>query len=473
MLSNIFISIAVFAGRLHPVLVHLPIGILLLAALFHLFSPAEKRQALYPAISLALFWGMLSAASACISGFLLSRSGDYELSAISGHQWSGIGVLIVSALAWYLNKQKNKQLRWVLMLLVLLIVIAGHLGGSITHGADYLTGAFGSNETGGPLKREPIANIQEAVVYTDLVQPVLAARCYGCHGPKKQKGKLRLDSPDLLMKGGKDGKVLIPGKADESNLMERILLPLSDEDHMPPKEKPQLSRQDIELLNWWINGGADFTRKVREYSPTPSIKPILAALQSGGIQEEAGVSAIPSTPVRRADTAAIRRLTNRGVVVLPVAQNSHYLSANFVAVDSVTINDLLLLEPVKEQLVWLKAGGAGITDAGLEVIGRLGSLTRLYLEKNPVTDRGIAHLKNLAALQYLNLGGTGVKMQGLEQLKSLKNLQHLYLYQTPVYGTDWTNLQRLFPKTEIDTGGYIVPVFESDTTLFKKKNEDK
>jgi mono/diheme cytochrome c family protein/uncharacterized membrane protein len=465
----VILSIAEFIGRFHPVLVHLPIGILLIAFLFQFLSRKEKYKSLDPAVSVALFWGMLSAVASCISGFILSRSDDYDESLISKHQWFGIAVAVVSIIAYFLKRKNNKYVTLMVALMSLLIIITGHLGGSITHGSDYLTKAFFSSnsETIGE-KRKPIPDVQEAAVYANVVKPILETRCYSCHGPNKQKGKLRLDEPNFILTGGKEGKIIIAGKPDESDLIKRILLPKESKNHMPPIEKPQLSKQDLDLLHWWVSTGADFNKKVKELPQTEKIKPALLALQSGEVKEEDGrLSDIPGKAVEKADNAAIQNLRERGIAVIPVAQNSNYLSANFVAVDSLTEKDLQLLEPLKKQLIGLKLGNAKITDANLEIIAKLSSLAGLFLERTLVTDKGIVQLKKLSQLQYLNLVGTKVTAKGLEQLKDLKDLRKIYLYQASISGSEWSNLKKLFPKTMIDTGGYKVPVLAGDTTEFK------
>jgi mono/diheme cytochrome c family protein/uncharacterized membrane protein len=458
-------SIPEFIGRFHPVLVHLPIGILLLAALFQLMSRKEKFKSLNTAVGITLFWGTLFAIASCISGFLLSNTDDYDEALIFKHQWFGITVALISLIAYLLNKKNNNLTKYVITLMALLIIITGHLGGSITHGSDYLTKVFSSdNANTTEAKRKPIPNIQEAVVYNDIVKPILESKCYGCHGANKQKGKLRLDLPDFILKGGKDGKVIIAGKADESDLIKRILLSKESKDHMPPKEKPQLSKQDIDLLHWWVASGADFNKKVNALTQTEKIKPLLVALQSVEVKEEIKLLDVPEKPVEKAEPAIIKKLKDRGVAVMPVAQNGNYLSASFVAVDSFTKKDILLLEPLKKQLIWLKLGSSKTTDEELEEITKLTSLTRLSLEKTLITDKGLQQLKNLSQLQYLNLVGTKVTAQGVEQLKGLKNLQQIYLYQTAISHDEWDNLKKAFPKTMIDTGGYKVPMLISDTT---------
>lgn len=457
-----------FIGRFHPVLVHLPIGILLIAVLFQFLSRKEKYELLDAAVVIALFWGMLSAVASCISGFLLSRSDDYDESLISKHQWFGIAVAVVSVVAYFFKKKNNKYVTPMMTLMSLLIIITGHLGGSITHGSDYLTKVFsgGDNETANA-KRKPVPDAQEAFIYADIVKPVLETRCYNCHGPNKQKGKLRLDAPNFILKGGKDGEIITAGKPDESELIKRILLPKESKDHMPPIEKPQLSKQDLYLLHWWVSTGADFTKKVKELPQTEKIKPALLALQSGEVKDETKLSDIPAKPVEKADGKIIRQLIERGVAVMPVAKNSNYLSANFVAVDSVTEKDLQLLLPLKKQLIRLKLGHSEITDADLKIIAELTALTALSIERTGVTDNGIQFLRNLLQLQYLNLTGTKATAKGLESLKDLKNLRQVYLYQTAVKGSDWGYLKKIFPQTIIDTGGYKLPLLESDTSELK------
>jgi mono/diheme cytochrome c family protein len=93
-------------------------------------------------------------------------------------------------------------------------------------------------------------------VFTGIVEPIFARSCVSCHGEKKQKKKLRLDSLPAILKGGKDGAVVVPGNADKSDLVDRIELDLNDDDHMPPKGKPQLSDREILIIEWWINSGA-------------------------------------------------------------------------------------------------------------------------------------------------------------------------------------------------------------------------
>ncbi len=312
--------------------------------------------------------------------------------------------------------------------------------------------------------------MQEANVYADIIQPIFENKCYTCHNKSKKKGGLRLDEPSFILKGGKDGEVIKPGNAEESDMMRRLLLPRNEEDHMPPKEKPQLKENEIALIHWWIGSGAPFDKKIRELEQNEKIKPILLSLQK---VVKKSLPDVPEKPVVAADEKVVKQLREKGVVIIPVTRNSNYLSANFVTVDSVTEKEMVLLGSLKKQLIWLKLSDKNISDSLLKTVGQLTNLTRLQLDNTPVTDKGIVSLQTLVNLQYLNLVGTKVTSHGLIQLKGLPNLQAIYLYKTFINFTEWAQLKKNFPKVTLDTGGYQVPFLETDTVIVKppeKKN---
>lgn len=456
-------NISELIGHLHPALVHLPIGILLLAAVLQLLTLESKYATLHTAASIALFWGMITAILSCISGYLLSQSGDYDEELVDTHKWSAFATAFVSIIAYLFNRWENVFAKWAVLLMIIGIIVTGHLGGSLTHGTDYLTKGF-SSEDSTRKEIKPIADVQEANVYTDIIRPIFENRCYTCHNKSKKKGGLRLDGPSFILKGGKDGEVIKPGSADESDMIKRLLLPRNDEDHMPPKEKPQLKENEIALIHWWIATGATFDKKARELEQTEKIKPILLSLQKA---TKKSIPDVPEKPVEAADEKTVKQLREKGVVLIPVTRSSNYLSANFVSVDSVTQKELTLLESLKKQLIWLNLGDKNISDTLLKSIGELTSLTRLQLDNTQITDKGLALLQPLINLQYLNLVGTKITSQGLVQLKGFRNLQAIYLYKTFINPSEWPRLKNNFPEVTLDTGGYQVPFLETDTLIVK------
>ena len=127
-------------------------------------------------------------------------------------------------------------------------------------------------EIGNKPKITRIATIEEPkdekpaadTVYGALIHPVLEAKCTGCHGAEKQKGKLAVHTLEALLKGGKSGDTVVAKKAADSSLVKRISLPKEDDDHMPPEDKEQLTEKEIALLKWWIDAGADGAVKLSD-----------------------------------------------------------------------------------------------------------------------------------------------------------------------------------------------------------------
>jgi hypothetical protein len=87
------------------------------------------------------------------------------------------------------------------------------------------------------LSKLPPAAKKENVTYAKDIRPLFEASCFRCHGEERQKGELRLDTLESALKGGEDGKVIIPGKSKESLLVVAVAQ-IDDETAMPPKRRP-------------------------------------------------------------------------------------------------------------------------------------------------------------------------------------------------------------------------------------------
>lgn len=455
-----------FFGRFHPVLVHLPIGFLLLALILQWLSRKEKYMAILPAIRVSFLLGMISAIVSCLSGWSLSLGGEYDEATLDLHKWFGISVAVFSLIGYVFSAKPSSLLKNVLSITtVVLIIITGHLGGTLTHGEGFLTKGIFTSKDSSKSARKVIANVQDAQVFEDIIQPILIDKCGGCHSAKKQKGGLRIDGKDWILKGGKDGKVFVQGDANASELYKRIILDPLDEKHMAPKGKPQLTEQEINLIQWWISSDAGFEKKVKDVAQPAQIAPALLAMQSAAVTQKK--AAIPEGTVDAVSQSVLDTLRNAGIVILPVAVNSNYLLANFVSIPKLTDRTVALLKQVRKQLVWLKLGYANLSEESWKVIGQCNNLTRLSIEHTNITDANLKYLAELKNLQYLNLVGTKVSAQGVEQLKDLKQLEMLYLGQTMINGNDLVSLRKLFPKTNLDSGNYHLEFIASDTQLLK------
>src|SRR4051812_2165253 len=97
---------------------------------------------------------------------------------------------------------------------------------------------------------------EQKVDFARDVQPIFKSACYQCHGPDKQKGKLRLDAKTIALHGGKAGQGIVPGQAEQSELFKRI--PSKDEDERMPQDREPLSAEQIAVLRAWIEQGANW-----------------------------------------------------------------------------------------------------------------------------------------------------------------------------------------------------------------------
>jgi len=461
-------------GRFHPLLVHLPIGILLLAFVFECISIFPRYKNVRHAIQPALLFGALSAIASAGSGYFLSLDGGYEESLLSLHRNAGIATAAFASLFYFLrkntlhnfqDKSKRKMARMVLFsLLVLLVSFTGHLGGSLTHGEDYLFGGATDAENSTlSLKISSTSVMDSAVLYTDVIEPILSARCYGCHSSKKQKGQLRLDQHPFILKGGKHGAVIVAGVPDSSAMFARLMLPLEDEHHMPPNEKPQPSSAEIALVQSWIKDGASFDKLVSAYGQAASISNYVGAL----LYEVSKEPLLPHEDVAAASQDVIEALKAKGILVIPLAEESHYLSVSFVNARVATDEDIELLVPLRDQLLWLDLGRTKITELALKTVAELRHLTQLNLEYTAVGDNGMKDISSLADLVSLNLVGTKVGDTGLSFLSPLKKLKSIFLYESNTTAEGTRQLVLALPSVEIDTGSYRLPALDTDTIIFK------
>ena len=249
-----------FIGHLHPLLVHLPIGIFLFSFIISILKK-EQRESLNGAFGLSILIGSISALASCIAGYILAQSGDYNLELVTKHQWTGISTCVLGFIAYFWI-QYRRILLWATFLVM---AVAGHFGGTLTHGEGYFFATESTSVQETDSIRPSIVDIkiqdkqvdainetEEIFLYRDQVRPILQNKCYACHSEIKMKNGLRLDGESFIKKGGKNGKIFVSGNPNKSSLYTHLRLPLSDEKHMPPKGKRQLSENEIATIHNWI-----------------------------------------------------------------------------------------------------------------------------------------------------------------------------------------------------------------------------
>ncbi|HSF45290.1 MAG TPA: c-type cytochrome domain-containing protein [Chitinophagaceae bacterium] len=451
-----------FFGRLHPLLVHLPIGILVIGLILYWWQSIDRSKDFSAALKPIFLLGTVAAVASCITGLVLADGGDYDGTAINRHRNTGIALAVISIYFWYLVSKNyyGKRTNYISYSILIALLVTGHYGASLTHGSGFLF--EGSSDKAYLIK--PVANVQEALVYQDVINPIMQQKCVSCHGADKQKGKLRLDTEEFIKKGGKNGEV-IKGK-EEAELLNRILLPPDDEDHMPPKEKGQLTKDQLALIKWWINSGASFTARVKEVPQDAAIKTSLVKLQGEqGSEVETTVMELPE--VDAAPAVVIEQLKNSGIVVVPLAEGSNLLQLNLLNMSDAKPETWAALSKLSKQAWTLKADQVLVDNKAMASLGELKNLRKLSLSGASINDSAIVHLLKLSELESLNLQGTGVTADGLMQLATLKKLRALYLYDTKLDSNKVSAVRAKLPQVELIALKYEVPIFNSDTTTVK------
>lgn len=448
----------IFWGHFHPMLVHLPIGMFFIAGILHFFY-AQKQASGQPIIVQILIWTSAFSIISAAMGWSLAQSGEYDPGTLQIHQWLGISTCVLSVgLTYVMRAGMSIRISNLLFMLGLLcLTITGHYGGNLTHGSDYLTASLPAparEMLGIKVEKEAegvpkITNLKEAVVYTQLVKPILTQRCISCHNAEKQKGKLRLDAPNFILAGGEEGPIIAAGKPLESELIKRLLLEENDEHHMPPKGKTPLTENEISLLHWWIQQGADFNKKVAQL---PSDEKINAILKTYTQAEVALESAVFKQSVDATDEADLARIRKHGLLANPISKDQNYIEVNAINAPRVTNKELADLRSINAQIIRLKLGNTQVSGDFMKEIADMPLLIFLDLQHTKITDQDLESLKSLAYLESINLVGTQISDRGLQTLAKIKSLKRVYLWQTRVSEKGVAQLKKMRPDVAIQSG---------------------
>ncbi len=436
--------IAVF-GRLHPLAVHLPIGLLI--ALLALEAAAFARRSPLPraAVSVLVFLAAAAAVLSAVTGYALSREEEFGTAAVALHLRLGLAVAACSLVLALLHTRTREGMRGsalvayrtLLVLSVVLLVPTGHLGASIAHGEDYLTeplheGAQVEGKTDG------------AISFARDIAPIFAARCSACHGETKRKGGLSLKDSKSVLAGGRDGLVIVPGKPKESEMLRRLRLPPEEEDHMPPATRTQPTAEEIARIEAWIAAGAPVDGE--------------AVIAQGGAASPGGAPTIGegsrTLGIAPADGAAVEALRDKLVHVEVVAKGSNLLIVDFAAAapEMGDAEVAALLEPVLEQVADLSLARSRITDEALKLVVRMPNLSRLDVRETAVTDAGVAVLAGHKHLAELVLARTHITDAAVENLLALPALKRAFLWRSGLSEDAIARLRRERPDLVVDAG---------------------
>lgn len=241
---------------------------------------------------------------------------------------------------------------------------------------------------------------QPASFYARRVAPILEEQCAGCHGPRLQRARLRVDTLGDLKLGGKSGPVVVAGDPHASELYRRLLLPGTDRRAMPAGSKPPLSRDEIRTIELWIASGADgrVAETAIRNAPPPPPPPIVFAR----------IDPVAAARARAPLAATVRDLSTR----YPGALSYEARDSAELAFDAKRLgakfgnDDLARLRPLAPKLVRLDLSGTAVTDAAAPSLAALTGLASLRLNGTGSGDALLAATDSMRRLESLSLHGT-------------------------------------------------------------------
>lgn len=460
-----------FVGQLHPLLIHFPIGILLMAIGLHFFQIISKKD-FDSSISILVLIGSILAGISCLAGWLLASSGDYNDEIVFFHRWSGIATFILALASYFWILYRT----YLFGVLLILIFITGHYGSILTYGEGYFLKPTAETTVTLQTKNRRLLKVENPqgetkayfYPYEDQIVPILKSKCYSCHSIQKKKGGLRLDTEFFIRKGGKNGRILIPGNSLKSHLYAYLVKPEDDDLHMPPTGKKQLTSLEIQFIEKWISTGAPFgeveQKIVLASNDLTSTATDLPHSNKVSLEHQMDVDALSPT-----ENLVLDKLKDAKISVVSSGANNQWISLNFINVKSDFNSLLAQSKSIKTHVTELK-----LTDfyqIDFSAIRDFSNVKILNFGHTNLKDDDVENFKYLDQLEQLNLYGTKITDVGLMKLAECQSLKVLYLWDTKVSATGINELKKKRPKLKIESGQFTFKL--ADTNLPKRLDSTK
>jgi len=265
-----------FVGRLHPLLLHFPIALLIFAALLETGRwVIGKREHASISAATCLVFGTLLCVLTVWAGWELAEHESETGQLVEWHRWTAIATLALAVLATVaLGLRRWKGPQWtgahvgLLLLSGVMVAVSGHFGAEMVWGPGWVLEPLRAADPSGAADPSPQTPsdlpsidadppVQETSIGWSDVEPIFANHCEKCHGPKRQKAGLQLVPWSVMFSGEMGDWVVSPGDPSTSLLHTLITLPATHDDVMPPTGKADpLSGAQIKLITDWISAGA-------------------------------------------------------------------------------------------------------------------------------------------------------------------------------------------------------------------------
>jgi uncharacterized membrane protein len=459
----------VIVGRFHPLVLHLPIGIFMLAVLISFFRKAipiqEFNQVFTFVVNLAVATGFLSA----ISGIVLASEEQESISEIL--YWHKVGGIVFSYTLyvfsiWFLKLTETIQ-QILLISLLIILMFTGHKGAVMTHGENFLALSSANAQNQGTFH-------PDSSIYQNVIQPILERKCMSCHNATKSKGNLIMTDSLSLVLGGKNGAAFVAGDANKSLMFQRMLLPDNHEEHMPPIGKTQLSINEVKILESWINAGASYSQKLDDIQIDSAYYPLIKSVYNSN-KKPAKIYTFKSAPQKEIDN-----LQSSFRKVYPLYQKSPALAVSYLLTTGFTMETLRDLEKIKTQIIELNLNNMPMEDSGMDLINTMENLEILFLNNTKITTNGVKTLSKNKNLRHLSLTNTSVNEEVIDLLPQLPNLKKIFLSDTKISPASIDTIRAQFPNIEVifEDYSYIVtyltpPLLENDENIVDNNSQIK
>lgn len=430
-----------FAGRLHPMVLHLPIGVLCVVTMMEIWGRLRGRTLERPTRLLLCWFLVVTTAFSIASGLLLAEEPGYVEDVIATHQWLGIATGVALLIAAVLVSLKlDRSYLATLLIATLLIVPTGHLGAGMTHGEGFLTAPFAKTDDVAPDNGASLATT--ASWYDTDIAPILTEYCAACHGATRRKGGLAMHTYEDLARGGASGSILAATDGHVSSLLHRLQLPLDHDDHMPPAGKPQPSPEQIDAIARWIETGATNI----DASPTTPTPPAVV---------EADAADEPTIPDLPLEAIADLQTAHAHVEIIDPATNGLWVDCAGIA--GLPQEELIaLLTPVASLTAELSLEGVADAEAILIACAPWSQLRELDLSGTSIDAAALSAASEAGLLEELLLIGTSFTPDAAALLPTIDSLRTVHTWRADLPTEVVTSLAARETLT-INDGSIAVP----------------
>jgi len=463
-----------FLGRFHPLAVHLPIGLLVIAALFEWLGGMRVLAHLRQAVPALLVCACLGALFAVYHGVLLAAGSGVLSETVESHLWSGVALTIsmffllpMRAMIARLPRLLAASCYQCLLVVSLFLLIgASHLGGNITHGNDYLVEYMPEpmreslsglpkpvREFIGLVDAPPPVPASELTLYDAVFAGPIGQYCVACHKPERVRGGLLMHTLDAILEGGDSGPSIVYGDLAASELYTRITLPEDDDFHMPPDGRKGFSETQIEWFRWWISSGISGDTLAASVTDAPDdilaeIRDAIASASTMGQDADAEPIESPPSWTPEALAAVNTALTSGRIVPLSRNPDDGLFVVTAGAGDAFTDEDLAAIAPLAPFIVEADLSRTGVTDGGMVTVATWPTLRRLRIDHTAIGDSGVRALDGLAELASLNLFNTQITNASVETLLAMPALTALFVGETSLDEAALARLAELLPEIQ-------------------------